>query len=95
MVRYKRQVTSIGNIGVAQGVTAGTTEAQGLGQDLLNLGKNVSDIAFKEKQKNQIQEDKNNVFNFYRDIEPTVNDLIFEAQQNLSLIHISEPTRPY
>ena len=51
MVRYKRQVTSIGNIGVAQGVTAGTTEAQGLGQDLLNLGKNVSDIAFKEKQK--------------------------------------------
>ncbi len=84
MVRYKRQVTSIGNIGVAQGVTAGTTEAQGLGQDLLNLGKNVSDIAFKEKQKNQIQEDKNNVFNFYRDIEPTVNDLIFEAQQNIS-----------
>ena len=49
MARYKRQVSSIGNIGVAQGVTAGTEAAQEIGQDLVGLGQTISDQTFKQK----------------------------------------------
>ena len=83
MARYKRQVSSIGNIGVAQGVTAGTEAAQEIGQDLVGLGQTISDQTFKQKIETQAIEDKNTILNLNRDIQPTINNSIQEAQSNI------------
>ena len=83
MARYKRQVSSIGNIGVAQGVTAGTEAAQEIGQDLVGLGQTISNQTYKQKIETQAIEDKNTILNLNRDIQPTINNSIQEAQSNI------------
>ena len=84
MARYKRQVTSIGNIGVAQGVTAGTEAAQGVAQDLVNLGQTVGNQAYQQLTQERKLEDENTILNMYRDIQPSINEQIQEAHLNIA-----------